>query len=1062
MALFVINDISASKFSINGREMFKTFTPVYLNESTISVSNIYDSTQFLFRNINVSDVEVDSVVYANATDLVTALVPVIFVPQGEGSFSQAQIDQNTADILALQTNKADINHNHNTLYYLKTEIDSIIAGLPTGESIASGQVVFSDLIFYNDTNVELFRVDCTRFLEQGTTLTFSNGLLSLKNDYNVELSNVNLNIQTLAYDDFIYAENIALDYSNLLYTNDFILVKNISNETLFLSKINLSDSRLIFDFASFVTDLTSPVDTYLDWFVYEIDLSSLSFIFIESVLYRFDFRSISANIIDDDSIENYKTWSANKLFDEFALKESLANKGVANGYAPLNASVKIDSTYLPSYVDDTVEGYFNGTNFYEEQSFTTLITPETDKIYINLSNTNPSVQYHSYRWSGTVYFDLTSATIPNLQEVTDVGATTTNQVNIDTTVSFPNDYALLVKSQNQYAIGGQSVSNTGVAGGSSSGVGVFGGSFSGVGGSFDSSSANIIELKQNGVLKGYVNGDGDIKIRGILDNTDSIGASGQILSSTGTGVDWIDSSGILGTTNLSYTASPTNGIVVSDTGTDATIPLANGTNAGLLSPANFTTLNNGVWSLLGNAGTNPATNFIGTTDNVDLLFRTNNTNKATITSLGQLIVGDNLTPSANTNRKLVVDGASGMILRNLNAGNPLAFSVIRNSGASFEISNEVGDFILGNFSATNGMLFRVGGIERARFLATGNLGIGLTTPESIFQITSPSGGVTIAETPTSQGIHFGMQTGANHTIKLVANTTSNSTILDFTVNGTPFLGRISYSNDVDPLNGSMRFATNAIERFRIQGNGNIGLGTTTPTSILGINGNSTQTIKLERHTTSNTAGNSLTILGGGATSGATDKNGGNLILQGGIGTGTGSSDILFQTSTAGATGTTDNTQTTKMIIKGSGGVGIGTTSPQAGFLLDVNGAVIIRASSFITNSFIESSGEYRFSTGGTNSWVCATTGSFGVRTISPTKTLDINGELRIRTLPTGLSTENILVVNGSGDVRSRALFTTVPATATSTGSAGQMAYDSSFFYICTATDTWRRVAIATW
>jgi hypothetical protein len=37
-----------------------------------------------------------------------------------------------------------------------------------------------------------------------------------------------------------------------------------------------------------------------------------------------------------------------------------------------------------------------------------------------------------------------------------------------------------------------------------------------------------------------------------------------------------------GATDLSYTASPTNGIVVSSTGTDATIPLADGTNAGLI------------------------------------------------------------------------------------------------------------------------------------------------------------------------------------------------------------------------------------------------------------------------------------------------------------------------------------------------------------------------------------------------------------------------------------------------------------------------------------------------
>lgn len=47
-----------------------------------------------------------------------------------------------------------------------------------------------------------------------------------------------------------------------------------------------------------------------------------------------------------------------------------------------------------------------------------------------------------------------------------------------------------------------------------------------------------------------------------------------------------------GATNLGYTPSPTNGIVTSDTGTDATIPLADGTNAGLLKPAKYTVLEN--------------------------------------------------------------------------------------------------------------------------------------------------------------------------------------------------------------------------------------------------------------------------------------------------------------------------------------------------------------------------------------------------------------------------------------------------------------------------------------
>jgi hypothetical protein len=39
---------------------------------------------------------------------------------------------------------------------------------------------------------------------------------------------------------------------------------------------------------------------------------------------------------------------------------------------------------------------------------------------------------------------------------------------------------------------------------------------------------------------------------------------------------------------------------------------------------------------------------------------------------------------------------------------------------------------------------------------------------------------------------------------------------------------------------------------------------------------------------------------------------------------------------------------------------------------------------------------------------------------------------------------------------------TVPATATSTGVAGQVAYASGFLYVCVATNTWRRTALSTW
>lgn len=43
-----------------------------------------------------------------------------------------------------------------------------------------------------------------------------------------------------------------------------------------------------------------------------------------------------------------------------------------------------------------------------------------------------------------------------------------------------------------------------------------------------------------------------------------------------------------------------------------------------------------------------------------------------------------------------------------------------------------------------------------------------------------------------------------------------------------------------------------------------------------------------------------------------------------------------------------------------------------------------------------------------------------------------------------------------------ATLVTVPLSATASGTAGQVAYDASYLYVCTATNTWKRVAIAAW
>ncbi len=80
-----------------------------------------------------------------------------------------------------------------------------------------------------------------------------------------------------------------------------------------------------------------------------------------------------------------------------------------------------------------------------------------------------------------------------------------------------------------------------------------------------------------------------------------------------------------GGTNLSYTSSPTNGLVTSDSGTDATLTAADATNAGLLLPADFTKLSNQTGTNSGDNATNTTydnaktvTDFISITQSVNL------------------------------------------------------------------------------------------------------------------------------------------------------------------------------------------------------------------------------------------------------------------------------------------------------------------------------------------------------------------------------------------------------------------------------------------------------------
>lgn len=86
--------------------------------------------------------------------------------------------------------------------------------------------------------------------------------------------------------------------------------------------------------------------------------------------------------------------------------QSSAARGAANGYAPLDSEAKIPALFLPSYVDDVVEGATLGAF---------PASGEGGKIYVAL-DTNKS-----YRWSGSVYVEIAAS--PGSTDAVPEGAT---------------------------------------------------------------------------------------------------------------------------------------------------------------------------------------------------------------------------------------------------------------------------------------------------------------------------------------------------------------------------------------------------------------------------------------------------------------------------------------------------------------------------------------------------------------------------------------------------------------------------------------------------------------
>lgn len=75
--MIVINSVDAQRFSLNGIEYYKNFTPVVAGD-TIKIVNTYDSRIEIVPSTNYADFTVDTVTFPNVSLLQSALLPVLF------------------------------------------------------------------------------------------------------------------------------------------------------------------------------------------------------------------------------------------------------------------------------------------------------------------------------------------------------------------------------------------------------------------------------------------------------------------------------------------------------------------------------------------------------------------------------------------------------------------------------------------------------------------------------------------------------------------------------------------------------------------------------------------------------------------------------------------------------------------------------------------------------------------------------------------------------------------------------------------------------------------------
>jgi hypothetical protein len=376
--------------------------------------------------------------------------------------------------------------------------------------------------------------------------------------------------------------------------------------------------------------------------------------------------------------------------------------------------------------------------------------------------------------------------------------------------------------------------------------------------------------------------------------------------------------------------------------------------------------------------------------------------------------------AANKNKKITI----GELFASIPIGSAAAPSV------AFEGDNNTGIYSPG----ADQVAISTNGTGRLFVNASGNVGIATNSPGATFD----ANGTAFARGGQKIQGYFSPSAGDGNVINI--GTTGGINYIQ-SLNGTT-QSQLSFDGNPIVFRGA---SFNEIARFDTSGR--LGLGTSSPTELLEIKGSEVSIqIRNDLPLTTNTLIGGLKFY--------KDDGSGGAGLAGSI-TCNSEDSVGNASYVAFSTKGTSVANAEKVRIDSSGRVGIGTTGP--------SNQLHVSSTSNTPVQFQTTGGAacylYFSNTGGggylstqSDNLVFHTSGAATERA-----RIDSSGRLLV-----GGSTDSggaLLQVFGD---RIRIGTAKTPASATATGTAGEICWDANYIYVCTATNTWKRSAISTW